>query len=517
MAEILAAVFIFTLLPAPVRGYAAVKQETAADSSVESTKFKLGDFRLAASPVLTKVRMEIFNKGIKEFNGSAAPLAYFGNQTAVGTQHAFICGIRDNSQETPETYAIVSMYEDLKGNVNINKIQDTGIETNISELPGGWTRASSPKVAKSLKKAIKKALKGKSAAALTPVAVLARRQGEGEDYCVLCATAGIDIPSISYEYMVYCHQETDGSVTVSSILNLGSATGKYKFSQISGNTGVDMETASEAWKLFFSMFDYDSLLSRHTSVSQNLWFFEGGSMKSGGSVYFTKDMVYIEGIDYSVMADAGKSYRVSWGEGTDPEKMYVVDLTPDMEEYNTFKYMASSDASDYDDDKVVSFEVTNSMMIITVKCGPESAESIKSGDESGLINDDSEIMSVYTVVAATYDLISSSVYVINDGVPTEVIRNELSYDQPEPLSCTAFRNLFEYTGEQKATVTFVADPDTDHEVTASVTVPLYSTVHFNAGKGIENKLYDDRECTIPHDKKWDKKSDTVIYVRTNRK
>ncbi|MCR5330841.1 MAG: hypothetical protein K6E62_06595 [Lachnospiraceae bacterium] len=114
----------------------------------------------------------------------------------------------------------MTVYEDPEGKVSIGEIVNTGTETGINELMGGWFRASSAKVTKSIKKAFKKALKGLVGVDYKPVAVLAEQVVAGMKYCILCESKVV-YPGASAGYsLVYLYKGLDGSAEITDIISL---------------------------------------------------------------------------------------------------------------------------------------------------------------------------------------------------------------------------------------------------------------------------------------------------------
>ena len=106
-----------------------------------------GGWEKAASPVITDELMELFNKAMEQLTGADyTPVAYIASQVVAGTNHMFIARTAPVVPDPVETYAIVTIYEDLEGNAELLDVADTEIETNINGLMGGWEQAESPEV-----------------------------------------------------------------------------------------------------------------------------------------------------------------------------------------------------------------------------------------------------------------------------------------------------------------------------------------------------------------------------------
>ncbi|MCR5685993.1 MAG: hypothetical protein K6G81_11350 [Lachnospiraceae bacterium] len=180
-----------------------------------------GGYQAAKSPVITKKRAKLFKKAFKGFVGSdVTPVAYLASQVVAGTNHKYLCRIKGVYPGAVENYAFVTIYEDLEGNVSINEIVNTEVETRINELPGGWFQADSAKVTKDVKKAFKKAMKGLVGVNYKPVAVTAYQVVAGMNYCVLCESTVV-YPGAQTGYsLVYFYKGLDGSAELNDIVKL---------------------------------------------------------------------------------------------------------------------------------------------------------------------------------------------------------------------------------------------------------------------------------------------------------
>ena len=115
---------------------------------------------------------------------------------------------------------MVTIYQDLEGNVEILDIKETGIETNINGLMGGWEPAESPELTDELREAFDKAKESLTGADYEPVALAATQVVAGMNYCILCESTLRDVdPEKSYA-LGYMYVDLEGNSEITDLVSL---------------------------------------------------------------------------------------------------------------------------------------------------------------------------------------------------------------------------------------------------------------------------------------------------------
>ena len=124
-----------------------------------------------------------------------------------------------------------------------------------------------------------------------------------------------------------------------------------------------------------------------------------------------------------------------------------------------------------------------------------------------------EIVHCFEIVnAENYEIIEARQYAEKDGKTYLLGIHKMQYDLPEPEEVSAFLKIFDNGDKDTSTVTYIANPGKDNEISKSMTVPQHSVVSFYSQDMPETKVFLDKECTKPSYQGWDGISDTVFYV-----
>lgn len=159
-----------------------------------------GGWTRADSPELTDEQIALFEKAFEELVGAEyTPVAYVASQVVAGTNHLFLVRTSPVVQDPDETYALAIVYEDLDGNAEMVEIIDSGIQTYLNGMMGGWQETDSLAVPEELTAAFEEAKKDLTGADYEPIALLSRQIVSGTNYCLLCeSTMGTVEPDRSY-------------------------------------------------------------------------------------------------------------------------------------------------------------------------------------------------------------------------------------------------------------------------------------------------------------------------------
>lgn len=185
----------------------------------ESAGSLLGGWSRPDSPAITDELAAVFAKGLEGLTGANyIPVAYIGRQIVSGMNHEFLCREKMVVPNAVETYAVVRLYENLEGKAEITDIVNSGVETWISEMPGGWAQADSPVISEELAALLDEAFESMLGADYKPLALLSTQVVAGMNYCVLCEQTVV-YPGAESEYVfVYLYVDLDGNPQITDIV-----------------------------------------------------------------------------------------------------------------------------------------------------------------------------------------------------------------------------------------------------------------------------------------------------------
>ena len=194
--------------------------EITDESKEDESTSLLGGWTSAESPVVTKELLAKFEKATETLTGMQyVPVAYLGSQIVNGTNHAYLCRIAATVPDSVETYAIVTLYETLDGDISISKVEESGRETDLSELPGGWFASESVEVSDEAKTALEKAAAELDGAEYEAVAELSSQVVAGKNYCLLCKVTPV-VPNAQSKYtLVYVYVDLDGNAEITETVD----------------------------------------------------------------------------------------------------------------------------------------------------------------------------------------------------------------------------------------------------------------------------------------------------------
>jgi hypothetical protein len=183
-----------------------------------------GGWEKAESPVITEEIRALLDKATAEMVGAEyEPVAYLGSQVVAGMNHAVLCRIRPVVPDAESSYAIVYIYKDLQDNAEITEIAESGVVSQIKEIPGGWFAAEDPTVTEELGTAFAAALEDLVGVDYEPLALLGSQVVAGKNYCFFCEATPV-VPNAETGYaFVYVYQDLQGNAELSDIVNFGAA------------------------------------------------------------------------------------------------------------------------------------------------------------------------------------------------------------------------------------------------------------------------------------------------------
>ena len=134
----------------------------------------------------------LLEKATAELDGADyTPVAYLGTQVVAGTNHLLICKVTPVVPDAVSTYALVTIYEDLKGEANITEVQNNDAEAGVLDAPGGWQDTESLEVTKESLEALRLASQKLTGATYSPVALLGTQVVAGTNYRMLCTVTPV--------------------------------------------------------------------------------------------------------------------------------------------------------------------------------------------------------------------------------------------------------------------------------------------------------------------------------------
>ena len=230
-----AAVFATSVLGLTAEAKSAEASPEIASQETEQT---VGGWRRAESPVVTDELKAKLEKALDGMLGADyTPVAYLGSQLVAGTNYKFLCRVAPVVPGAVETFAIVTLYEDLDGQLRITEVQDFAAETNLSgaPLPGGWAQAESPVVTDELQAVFEKALEGLLGVEYVPVALVSSQVVAGMNYCFLCESTVV-YPGAETTYALVCvYKDLQGNAEITDIVVLAEDAGGEASAEASGD------------------------------------------------------------------------------------------------------------------------------------------------------------------------------------------------------------------------------------------------------------------------------------------
>ncbi len=188
LALLLIIVLLFTLAAcAPSQTDKGEKGET----TVLINKPPIDSFTDTASVVVTDELKALFQKLNQTLTGAElTPVAYLAKGVTAGTYHLVLCKETSSAPDAAAFYALVTVYEDEKGNAEIVEISSSTVSAPISDpdmpLSGGWGENSTAEMTGDAQKAFDKATETLTGAQYTPRALLSMQVVAGMNYMILC-------------------------------------------------------------------------------------------------------------------------------------------------------------------------------------------------------------------------------------------------------------------------------------------------------------------------------------------
>lgn len=194
---------------------AEAEPEEAAEPEAEAEPVMAGAYTRADSPVITDETAALLEKATEGLLGAEyTPVAYIGSQIVAGMNHLLLCKVKTVTPEANETYALVTIYEDLEGNAKITDVINSDAEAGPPDLMGGWQTPETPELTDEAKGALEKATEKLLGAEYDPVALVATQVVAGMNYSILCEITAV-APDAEPKYsIVIVYQDLEGNAEV---------------------------------------------------------------------------------------------------------------------------------------------------------------------------------------------------------------------------------------------------------------------------------------------------------------
>lgn len=326
MKKLLAVIVCFALLATGVAVFAGCgKQKT--DNGITGGEI-VGGWMKAESPAITEEFKKVFDKATEALTGMQyVPVAYLASQVVAGTNHRVLCKATATVPDAQTTYAIVTVYEDLKGGAEITDVAECDLQANIAvgDVNGGWTEPDSPAVPEEALQALTKACETLTGMEYAPVALLATQLVAGMNYRILCE-AKATVPDAEAEYaIITVYADLQGNAAITETAEFGQL---ERIANPQVEYGSDMESLSAAQEAVgFTLTLPGSVTPENYVVISGLILevdFDGGYIRKAqgnediSGDYNEYDAVKTEtadGKEVTLKGNAGKVMLAVWTEG----------------------------------------------------------------------------------------------------------------------------------------------------------------------------------------------------------
>ena len=181
-----------------------------------------GAWEEADSPVVTEELQAKFDKALEGLTGANyTPVAYLGSQIVSGHNYLLLCRVAPVVANPVETYAVVQVYEDAEGNLQLVDTSDFGVETYLGgeNLAGGWSEPETVELTDDILEAYEKAQEN-SDADYTPLAVIGQQVVAGMNYRILAELKNVEPGHATNYVIVTLYKALDGSAEITDVAKM---------------------------------------------------------------------------------------------------------------------------------------------------------------------------------------------------------------------------------------------------------------------------------------------------------
>ena len=216
----LAAVLLLSLAACGKTVQGPKKEET--EKTAETAEAPVvGGWKRAEDPTVTDEVRTLMEKATAGLAGASyTPIAYLASQVVAGRNLAILCRTAPVIPDAEETYAVVILWEDPEGNVQMTEVRKMDTEAAINGLPGGWYEPESPALTDELKAVFDKAMEGFAGVGYVPVAMVAQQVVAGMNYRFLCEATTV-LPGAETDYaLVTVYKDLNGNAEITEIVRM---------------------------------------------------------------------------------------------------------------------------------------------------------------------------------------------------------------------------------------------------------------------------------------------------------
>lgn len=224
MKKIFAVLVCIALLATSGIVLAACSKKTNENGNPSSSE--TGSWEKPDSPAITDDIKNLFSK--LEIDGANyTPVALLGTQVVAGMNYRVLCKVEPVVQNPVAKYAVVTLYADLDGNVELTEVINSEAEAPVSgkEMTGAWEETASPEVTEEAKSALAKASETLAGAEFNPVALLATQVVAGTNYSMFCEmTPSVSLPDAKTSYaIITVYQDLQGNAELTETFEFENA------------------------------------------------------------------------------------------------------------------------------------------------------------------------------------------------------------------------------------------------------------------------------------------------------
>ena len=181
----------------------------------------VGGWERAEDPTVTDEVRTLMEKATAELDGASyTPVAYLASKVVAGRNYAILCRTAPVIPDAEETYAVVTIWEDPEGNVQMTEVRKMDTEAAINGLAGGWYEPDSPAITDELKAVFDKAMEGFTGVGYVPVALAAQQVVAGMNYRFLCEATTV-VPGAETDYaLVTVYKDLDGNAEITEVVRM---------------------------------------------------------------------------------------------------------------------------------------------------------------------------------------------------------------------------------------------------------------------------------------------------------
>ncbi len=165
-----------------------------------------------------EIREMVEQATANKIGANYTPVAYIGRQIVNGTNHKALVKIAPVTPDAAETYAIVTIYEDLQGNVEMTDIQNCDAEIANGGPMGGW-QDQVPAKTEASEKALENAATKLDGAEYKEVCCLRTQIVSGTNYCLLCEITPVVPNAESHFAIVFVYEDLDGNAQITDVFD----------------------------------------------------------------------------------------------------------------------------------------------------------------------------------------------------------------------------------------------------------------------------------------------------------